>query len=177
MKLPIDPLEDGVEKFYTGVGSRVIDFDIEFLMKRCGYVLANLGYILYSGGAEGSDKAFEHGCDQINSNLKRIWRPKHATPEAIEIAKKYHRRWDFVTEYAAKRHGRNVFQVLGRDLRTPSEFVICYTRDGCIQHLTRSAKTGGTGTAISIASGNRIPVLNLKRMNHRKIIEKWLKNF
>ncbi|HEC72047.1 MAG: hypothetical protein ACTSW7_00995 [Candidatus Thorarchaeota archaeon] len=177
VKLPINPLNEGEEKFYTGVGSRAIDFDIDFLMKRCGYVLANLGYILRSGGAEGSDKAFEDGCDQIDDSLKRIWRPKHATPEAIEIAKQYHGRWDLVTEHAAKLHGRNIFQVLGRSLEVPSEFVLCYTHDGCTNHKDRTAKTGGTGTAISVASERGIPIFNLKLARHRKIVEEWLRRF
>ena len=173
-KLPIDPLEEEEIEFYTGVGSRDIPFDVKFLMKRCGYVLANLGYILRSGGADGSDKAFEDGCDQIDDSLKRIWRAEDATYEAIEIARKLHARWDLVKPHAAKLHGRNVFQVLGKGLKAPSKFVICYTHDGCTQHEDRTAKTGGTGTAISVASEREIPILNLKLLNHRKKVEEWL---
>lgn len=175
LKLPTEPLDDGILRFYTGVGSRAIDFEIGYIMEKCGYVLANLGYILRSGGAEGSDQAFEKGCDAIDDTLKRIWRPKHATPEAIEIAKQYHGRWDLVTEHAAKLHGRNVFQVLGKSLKAPSEFVLCYTHDGCTCHADRTAKTGGTGTAISVASERGIPIFNLRLRNHKSKVVEWLR--
>jgi len=175
VKLPIDPLEEEEIEFYTGVGARAIDFEIGYIMEKCGYVLANLGYILRSGGAEGSDQAFEKGCDSIDDSLKRIWRPRDATPEAISIAKQYHGRWDLVTEHAAKLHGRNVFQVLGRGLQTPSRFVLCYTHDGCTNHQDRTAKTGGTGTAISVASERGIPILNLRLREHKSKVVEWLR--
>ena len=48
---------------------------------------------------------------------------------------------------------RNCYQVLGKDLETPSEFIICWTKDG--------QATGGTGQALRIAKKNNIPVFNL----------------
>jgi len=173
--------KDSIQWFYTGIGSRDIPFEVEFLMKRCGFMLAWLGYTLRSGGAKGSDKAFEHGCDQATKanclmDAKRIWKAKHSTPEAEALAGKYHGAWHLCDERARNLHGRNVFQVLGRSLSKPSEFVICYTHDKCIEHSTRSIKTGGTGTAISIASENDIPIFNLNIAKHKTIIEKWLHN-
>jgi hypothetical protein len=171
-ELPLIPFADG-PAFYTGVGSRDISRSVELMMERIGWVLAQLGYILRSGGADGSDKAFEHGCVE-GSGEKRIWRPKHATPEAIELASKYHGAWYACNEHARRLHGRNAFQVLGRDLQTPSQFVICYTHDGCIYHEDRTQHTGGTGTAISIASENNIPVYNLKLQRHLDKVGDWL---
>jgi hypothetical protein len=51
-------------------------------------------------------------------------------------------------------------------LISPVKFVICWTPDGAISHAGRSIRTGGTGTAISIASANQIPVFNLQRPEH-----------
>ena len=56
---------------------------------------------------------------------------------------------------------RNVYQVLGKDLNTPSEFVICWTPDGAETANERSIKTGGTGFAIALADSLGIPVYNL----------------
>ena len=57
---------------------------------------------------------------------------------------------------------RNVHQILGLDLRTPTSAVICWTADGATSITTED--TGGTGQAIRIASDLGIPVFNLK--NH-----------
>jgi len=174
MTIPITRPE--VPAYYTGVGGRRVPEDIYGVMKLVAEVLAGLGYILRSGGADGSDKAFEEGAD-AGGGEKRIWRPRDATPEAIKIAGRYHGAWHLCNEHARKLHGRNVFQVLGRNLRTPSLFVLCWTWDGCIYHGDRKKETGGTGTAISVASENGIPVYNLAREAHYDMVLDWLDNF
>ncbi len=60
---------------------------------------------------------------------------------------------------AKKFHARNVQQVLGKNLDTPTKFVVCWTPDGAEQRT--SNKTGGTGQAIRVAISNNIPVFNL----------------
>lgn len=55
-------------------------------------------------------------------------------------------------------HTRNVFQVLGQNLQTPSARVYCWappTSDELV--------TGGTRTAVKCAQLNRIPVVNLAK--------------
>jgi hypothetical protein len=160
--------------YYTGVGSRDIPPEIYRVMVNIARTMAAKRYVLRSGGAQGSDSAFEAGCDFVGGE-KEIWRAKESTSEAIEIASMYHGAWDLCNNYAKMLHGRNVFQVLGKDLKTPSEFVICYTHDGCIKHVDRTVKTGGTGTAISVASDNKIPVINIQRKKQCQAIREWLK--
>lgn len=58
---------------------------------------------------------------------------------------------------------RNAYQVLGKNLKSPVKFVLCYTDDGCQTDAERTRKTGGTGQAITIADFNNIPVINLQR--------------
>jgi hypothetical protein len=157
-------------KFYTGVGSRKTPPEILKLISSVATKLADLGYTLRSGGASGADSAFEFGAVK-NVN---IFYASDSTTEAQTIAAKFHPAWDRCSEFARKLHGRNAFQVLGRDLKTPSSFLICWTPDGCTDHKSRSIRTGGTGTAISIASHHKIPVFNLAREDHRKRIEKFL---
>lgn len=148
-------------KYYTGVDSRQTPKEVLELMTKIAVYLDKEGYILRSGGADGADKAFEKG-----STHREIYKANDATIEAMEMAAKYHGNWFACSPYAKKLHGRNVFQVLGRDLKTPSEFVVCWTQDGCEKHEDRSFITGGTGTAISVASEHGITVWNLAKGNN-----------
>jgi len=76
---------------------------------------------------------------------------------------------------------RNVPQVKGFDLKQNVNFVLCWTPDGCINHIERTSKTGGTGQAIAIASKIGIKVYNLKREEHylriKKAISEWENKF
>lgn len=162
-------------KYYSGVGSRKTPADILERMKQAARVLRiSHGYILRSGGAAGADTAFEQGAgDKV-----QVFRPQHAKarPQAYEIAAKYHPVWSRLSSYVRDLHARNVFQILGYNLDEPSKFLLCWTPDGCVSHKERSRQTGGTGTAISIASEYGVPVFNLKRPEHlsrvRKMIQK-----
>lgn len=118
-------------------------------MERIATQLRSTGYVLRSGGAQGADLAFERGAGE----MKEIFRASDATPASLELASKYHPAWHRCSDYAKRLHARNGFQILGRDLFSPSHFVVCWTRDG--------GPTGGTGQAIRIATAYRIPVFNL----------------
>lgn len=142
--------------FYTGVGSRKTPLNILDYMSKVATWLEQQGYILRTGDASGADEAFRDGCTN-----KYVYRPKDSTEKAKEIAARYHPAWHKCEAFSKLLHARNAFQVLGTDLNDPSDFLICWTQDGCEQHSTRSIKTGGTGTAISIASEYGIPVFNL----------------
>jgi len=154
--------------FYTGVGSRKTTLVVLNLMNRIAVKMASLGYTLRSGGAEGADKAFELG-----ASMKEIYYAKDCTPEAMEIASKFHPAWHKCSEFARKLHGRNSFQVLGRQLNLPSQYCICWTPDGCNSHATRKYSTGGTGTAISIADAYKVPVINLAIPSEFQKWDQW----
>ena len=53
-------------------------------------------------------------------------------------------------------HCRNVLMVLGPDLESPSEFLICWSP----WNKSKSGVKGGTNTAYQIAVANNIPVYN-----------------
>ena len=158
-----------MNKYYTGVGSRKTPTNILKIMEAVARKLASEGWVLRSGGALGADRAFEKGSSQ-----KEIFYAQDANFESKSVAKKFHPAWDRLSEYVKKLHARNAFQVLGRDLKSPSGFLLCWTPDGAISHNERTIKTGGTGTAISIASANNIPVFNLHRKDHLERVAKWL---
>jgi len=158
-------------KAYTGVGSRRIPKNIMVMMKKIATKMNKQGFKLRSGGAEGSDYAFELGAGANKS----IYLAKHANEKARAISRKYHPAWNKCSQYAKDLHGRNAFQILGRDLDTPSRILYCWTPDGCYKHRGRTIETGGTGTAISIADHYGVKVINLKRTEHFKMITEWLK--
>jgi hypothetical protein len=155
--------------YYTGVGSRKVPQDIVNLMIRIAIKLDLMGMTLRSGGADGSDKAFERG-----AGAKEIFYAKDATPEAMKIAAAFHPAWNRCSDFAKRLHGRNSFQVLGRQLNHPSLFLVCWTPDGCESHAERSIKTGGTGTAISIADNYGVRVINLFNRERREEMEAFV---
>lgn len=73
------------------------------------------------------------------------------------MASKFHPNWANVGDTGRDYHARNVCQVLGVDLGTPSKFVMCWTQDGKTK--------GGTATAIRVAEHHNIPVFNLGIMS------------
>ena len=148
-------------KYYTGIGSRNTPPDILKLMTEIAIALSSDNYILRSGGAGGADEAFEIGATQ-----KRIYIPwsgfngksydgeNYLVPDYNEEwVFDYHPRPDYLSRGALRLMSRNTYQVLGDDLNSPSDFIVCWTRDG--------KASGGTGQALRIAADFKIPVYNL----------------
>lgn len=148
--------------FYTGIGSRDTPKDIQDIQSQVGKLLASKGYTLRSGHAKGSDQAFERGCDEANGN-KEIYLPWDEFEDsasdlivqnalAFEIAESYHPYWHNLSEGAKRLQARNSHQILGLDLETSSDFLICYTVGG--------KRQGGTGQALRIAEALRVPIFD-----------------
>lgn len=162
-------------RYYTGIGSRNTPPDILELMTKIATYLEQQGYTLRSGGANGADSAFEAGVHNpnnadiylpwkgFNNSSSPLW---HIAPRAFEIAETFHPAWDRCSHGARKLHARNVHQVLGFDLVTPtrSDFVICWTPNGEL--------VGGTSQAIRIAHYFGIPVFNLGDQNAQQLFSK-----
>ena len=153
-------------KYYTGIGSRDTPPEALEAIKEIGAYLGSRGWILRSGGADGADKFFEKGCDEVYGP-KEIYIPwegfnynpsflylKNMTVDvqkkAKDVAQKFHPAWDHLSFAAQALMTRNSFQVLGQDMKTPSSFVVCY-----------SMKQGGTAQAMRIAQDMGIPIFNL----------------
>ena len=173
-------------KYYAGIGSRQTPSGILLKMQDLGVRLGRMGYVLRSGGADGADTAFEEGCDKYRC-AKEIWLPWAGfnnrqetvpfTPDPVhfEHASKIHPAWQYLKPSVQRLHARNSGQVLGKDCSTPSEFVLCWTPDGCEHADQRSSKTGGTGQAIALASKHNVPVINLANPNWKERLETLLK--
>lgn len=160
---------------FTGVGSRRLDHDGELACIDIGRYLTDAGYILYTGDApKGCDVVF---WDSAHPRRRVRFGPptrKRPNPDTIyvqpgttsyrlaeHIAGHTHPAWRWLKPEHRELHIRNAFQVLGSNLATPTEFLICWTPDAVERKDKTSKKTGGTGTAIRIADSFGIPVFNL----------------
>lgn len=158
-------------KGYSGIGSRETPPNILKDMEQFALMAAQF-MLLRSGAADGADTAFETGCIR-GTGAKEIFLPwkgfnKNGSilhdvhPKAFEIAATVHPYFQYMRRPVKSLIARNMHQVLGPNLDTPVEFVICWTKDGCESHTTYDPKkTGGTGSAIALASKVEIPVYNL----------------
>lgn len=156
---------------YAGIGSRITPPDVMDLIQRAARRLSARGYTLRSGGADGADSAFEAGVPTdgqkevflpwkgFNGNTSPFYR---CTDEAMDLAASTHPGWKRMGMPAKKLMARNGFQVLGSELRSPVDFVLCWTKDGAECEAERGPATGGTRQAIALASRWLIPVFNLK---------------
>lgn len=159
-------------KPYSGIGSRQTPKNILDLMTIVGRRLALKGYTLRSGGADGADLAFEHGAE-LEHGAREIFLPWKGfnkstsqlygvTTKALELASDLHPAWDQCNNAARKLHARNCYQILGKELNSPSEFVICWTDQGGMK--------GGTATAIKLAKAHNIPVYNLYDVSESEVL-------
>lgn len=153
-------------RYYSGIGSRETPPGVKPMIEEVSTFLSKMGFVLRSGGAPGADSMFEEYCSGdkkiylpwkgFNSNPSDLYL-ENIDPEIVlkarEIAKKYHPRWNSLSEAAKKLMTRNTFQILGEDLNTPVSFVVCWTRGGTIN--------GGTGQAMRIAKDLKLPIFNL----------------
>lgn len=174
------------EQPYTGIGARKTPAAVLRRFTDFAVLMARQGFVLRSGAADGADSAFEQGADAAGGP-KEIYLPwpgfnDHPSgriyiPErAFEIARGVHPHWHNLKPGVRRLHARNALQVLGVGLESPSRVVVCWTPDGCIDEHARSRETGGTGTAIALASRHNIPVLNAQRPAHAALLETCLTN-
>ena len=160
-----------VRNHYAGIGSRETPEDIYFRLMTSSKKLAQKGFTLRSGGADGADKACETGAilglgereiylpwKKFNGNASPLF---NVSKEALKLAEEYHPTWERLSHGAKLLMGRNCYQVLGLSLNDPVEFILCWTKDG--------GATGGTGQALRIAEDWQIPVYNLFSMSDEDI--------
>lgn len=159
-------------KYYAGIGSRHTPQLIGSLMEEIAIHLNGLDYTLRSGGADGADTYFEIAANRTEIFLpwkgfnKRppfnLYDPNGTkkyfdspTDEALDFAEEQIDGYRNRKQGGQKLLARNMHQVLGEGLRTPVEFVVCWTRDAKV--------TGGTAHAIRLARKRGIAVFNLAR--------------
>lgn len=178
-----------IKGHYTGVGSRTAPEDVLEIMFSLGRYLCDQGWRLRSGHADGSDDAFESGAlsspviQDVGQEIYLPWNgfnkgytggylidPTRLAnyEEARQIASTIHAVWDKLSKGQQLFHTRNVYQVLGLDLRSPSRYLVCYAKP----IGNKSQFKGGTNTAIQLALRHGVPVFNLYYEEHRERILK-----
>ena len=165
---------------YAGIGARVIPKDINDDFEDIALTLARLNYTLRSGGATGADSAFEKGCD-FGNGKKEIWYPwlkyKEICPYILEsvipepvlvIARSIYDRWDSSTDIVQRLHARNVYQILGHNLATPVDFVVCWTDKP-------DTDTGGTQFGLHLAHCYGIKTYNFNKFVEKELFRKFMR--
>lgn len=169
-------------KAYAGVGSRLTPAATLTLCEQTAVALADTGWLLRSGHAQGADAAFERGAAGAAEIFlpwptfraeeppqgRRFARPH---PAAYTIAADHHPNWVAVAREGRALHARNCHQLLGWTLDDPAKFVICWTANASLDGTGRS---GGTGQVLRLAVALGVPVFNLARPDHRERLRRWL---
>lgn len=170
---------------YAGVGSRETPPAALQEMRDIAIALARAGFNLRSGGAPGADTAFEEGAKSVSGSAMEVFLPWkgfngnrsplfHVSAESLAMAATVHPRWELLEQGPRKLHARNMAQALGEALDDPVEAVICWTKDGATHERETNSGTGGTASAIRVASRNGIPVFNLNNSASRRALAVWL---
>lgn len=179
--------------YYTGVGSRDTPENITDIMSDIAVYLSKFGHILRSGRAEGADWAFQRGAEFHAKNIDIPQTPKTEIyvpnkrfnlsfgrlneidpkdldnyADAEDICSTLHPVFDKLIGFARDAHVRNVYQVLGQDLNTPSSFLLCWAP------IKNGRVTGGTATAVALANKLDIEVYNFYIPRH---LEAFLEEF
>ena len=166
-------------KLCYNVCMRLAQLGITFTSGLCEIGMDGIAQKAYSKAVDlglAKESQFEvYVADQYNirrSTLPRkhlaIVRNKDLISETERIASEVHPTWDRCNEWARGMHSRNCHQILGYDLKSPVDAVICWTPDGKIQ--------GGTATALKLSMKYDIPVFNLG-VSDKKSVLNDIKNF
>ena len=162
---------------YAGIGSRKTPPEMCDTMIEIGEKLADAGWHLNTGFADGADKAFAYGAEAVENSMTNYlpWAGYNDAPLnderfkvmpasglATGLAEHFHPAWDKCSIQAKLLHIRNGYIVLGDDLRSPVDMVVTWTPNGEV--------SGGTGQALRIAGTNDIPIFNLFFTAHQKTL-------
>ena len=166
-------------KLCYNVCMRLAELGVTFTSGLCELGMDGIAQKAYSKAVDlglAKESQFEvYVADQYNirrSTLPRkhlaIVRNKDLISETERIASEVHPAWDKCNEWARGMHSRNCHQILGYDLKSPVDAVICWTPDGAV--------VGGTATVIRIAMKYDIPVFNLGVSDKESVLND-IKNF
>lgn len=149
-------------------------------MRMTARMMAERKIILRSGKADGADASFQRGAqDYFNINnishdceyspeiyipwegfktsatLINSWDISEWPLECYELASKIHPCWERLSQGAMNLHARNICQVLGKDLSSPSSVVLYWTKG------RDNEVFGGTSTAVNLARKYSIPTIKI----------------
>lgn len=168
-----------MNKVYAGIGSRRTPPEVQEVMAHLAGLLGQAGWTLRSGRAIGADSAFETGARNVRGSCEIYLPNKHNHTSIGQNTREHPEPWDhtrYIDEVegsvlgckiiarllhpngknlspnALELHARNTYQIIGQDLNTPVQFVVCWTEGG--------RGEGGTGQALRLAKMLNIPILD-----------------
>ena len=142
--------------------------------------LEKRGFVIRTGGMKGMENAVEEMARNLEVHLP--WKGfdgkeskfTYTSDEAKEFAKRHQPAWDNMKPVVQTFCAKNVRLVLGKDLKSPTQLLIIWSEDGAETARERTAKTGLTGVALSIAADLHIPVFNLQRPDAEQRLMQYL---
>lgn len=172
---------------YTGMGSSGGSLAAVDRARRLGARMAELGWVLRTGGCPGVDRAFTAGASQQGgaSEIYLPWKGygghvglvcgPDEYQRAMQIAQKAVDNWSTLTEGQRLLKACIVLELLGSNLRMPSRVLVCWSPDGCESAAATTRRTGDAALAIHVAEQSRIPVVNIARtdalLSLKRIVE------
>lgn len=162
--------------YFTLVGNR--DAPVEAVQRgtHIALKLIEMGFKGRSGGADGMDSCLTRAVSILRQPDNEIYIPKQPFKglrhgdlgrtvidasqlanydEARAIAEQLVPHWHNCDDFSRAAHTRNVYEVLGVDLATPSKFLVCYAKTNSL-----GVVVGGTASAVQLALQLQIPVFN-----------------
>lgn len=171
---------------WAGIGSRKISEEEKRIIGIIASYLSALGWVLYSGNAEGSDRTFQENsngrcvlilpwnsfemANYTGGYLARI--DAGDTEEGNASVDKYHPRPQSLTRGARRMMCRNFHQIHGIGEWPMVKFVIYCAGDAYDTNGVHTNVSGGTGQAWRISRDLGIPRLNIRGKSYDEIIAK-----
>lgn len=174
------------------IGSRATPEDALVRMRQVAMWCSSNSIVVRSGKAGGADAAAIYGCMDALSRgtlnatpemyipwsgfgdetMTNAWDIQLGdNPIAATIAESIHPAWNMCKQGAKKLHTRNVGQILGKDLVTPSDVVLYWCKED-----KNGEPTGGTATAVNLAKKYGIPTANMLNKGWENILRDVLIN-
>lgn len=175
----------GFYKAYVGIGNNDAPPEILQKMSLLSATLAAKGWTLrHTGDKDGAAVAFEQGAGGqaeayiawkgFNDRQSEFIPPRNVHPEVITLMKQYIPTFDNIKPGAHKVISRAVYAIIGKDLRSPAQFVVCWSADGAESAGEKTAKTGFMGMPIALASNLKMPVFNLQKPDAMERLNRFL---
>ncbi len=148
----------------AGIGSKETPEEVCSEMNVIGAWCKEHHITIRSGHAPGADQAFETAEEYCVAYIPWLGFEKAFVSNAtlvlyqrnqatVDLARKYHPKYDYLSFGTKKLMERNIWQVLGEDLKTPAKAIVCWTKGAKL--------VGGTSQALRVAKDYNIPVINM----------------